>query len=352
MDLLAPSPIIDAAVAILADGKTRTADEILDEGRKRGLFDVSMTRKHVYTSLSQYIERAIGAGRKPELSEDAEHRFRINRAPDDWPDIDTTGLPALTAKPQLTADTVAVIDRAKRAESGTDPTEYEEAVCALFSSLGFASTHVGGLGAPDGYADALLGPLAYRVMIECKLVTPDGIAHSSAPAEAAKYKDAYRGTYCSLVAPALAGEVTFVTELKTHGVSAWTTSDLIQLIECGAGAYDLRTLFETPGIAADQIEDLLWAQTHGLSKRLRVITSLILEHMATEQRLAQSLTPADAPRFTVDVAMEAVDTLLASRESSIGCARSDVEAAFEWLTNPLVKKAVWVDEARTSIVRV
>jgi hypothetical protein len=29
--------------------------------------------------------------------------------------------------------------------------------------MGFPATHVGGLGAPDGYADALLGPLAYRV---------------------------------------------------------------------------------------------------------------------------------------------------------------------------------------------
>lgn len=103
MDMLAPSPIIDAAIAILADGKPRTAEEILDEGRKRGLFDASMTRKHVYTSLSQSIERAMGAGRKPELTEDVQLRFRINRTPDDWPDLDSTGLPPLTAKPQLSA---------------------------------------------------------------------------------------------------------------------------------------------------------------------------------------------------------------------------------------------------------
>jgi hypothetical protein len=58
-------PIIDAALSILADGKARTADDILDEGRKRGLFDATMTRKHVYTSLSQYIERALALDESP-----------------------------------------------------------------------------------------------------------------------------------------------------------------------------------------------------------------------------------------------------------------------------------------------
>lgn len=105
MQFMAPSPIIDAALSILADGKPRTADEILAEGRARGLYDADMTRKHVYTSLSQYIERAVGAGRKPELTEDIQHRFRINRTPDDWPSIDETGLPALTATPALSPDT-------------------------------------------------------------------------------------------------------------------------------------------------------------------------------------------------------------------------------------------------------
>jgi hypothetical protein len=75
MDILAPSPIIDAALSILADGKARTADEILAEGRARGLFGTDMTRKHVYTSLSQYIERAIGAGRRPEMTEDVQRRL-------------------------------------------------------------------------------------------------------------------------------------------------------------------------------------------------------------------------------------------------------------------------------------
>ena len=240
MDLLAPSPIIDAALSLLADGKPRTADEILSEGRSRGFFDSAMTRKHVYTSLSQYIERAVGAGRKPELTEDAQHRFRLNRAPDDWPNVDETGLRPLGAPPALTAGAIAAIKRAKKAEHGKDPTEYEQAACDLFSALGFVATHVGGLAAPDGYADAPLGPLSYRVMIECKLEAAHFIAESAAPAEAAKYKDAYHGTYCILVAPAYTGEATFLAELAKHGIAAWTTSDLIDVLQNGVTSYDLR----------------------------------------------------------------------------------------------------------------
>jgi hypothetical protein len=101
MELMVPSPIVDAAMIVLADGKARSADEILAEAQKRGLLGAEVTRKHVYTALSEYIIRAVGSGRRPELTEDVEDRFRINRAPDDWPDIDTTGLPPLGTKAQL-----------------------------------------------------------------------------------------------------------------------------------------------------------------------------------------------------------------------------------------------------------
>jgi hypothetical protein len=351
--IAAASPIIDAALSILADGKARTADEILAEGRKRGLFTASMTRKHVYTSLSQYIERAVGAGRKPELTEDVQHRFRINRAPDDWPDIDNTGLAPLSVAPTLSHDTNAAIVRAKHAEAGSDPTEYEAAICGLFSSMGFAATHVGGLGAPDGYADALLGPLSYRVMIECKLGSPGGIAQSDAPAEAAKYKDSYHGTYCTIVAPSFAQEVTFVSELSVHGVSAWTTDDLVRMLQSGVGAYDLRGMFATGGIVSDALGNLLWDRRHGAAKRLRVVASLVLEQAAQQQQLAERLGDSgDAPLFTIDVAMSVVDSALAQHGASNPCTREEMQAVFDWLTNPLVRLAVWTDATKTAIVRV
>ncbi|HET6896255.1 MAG TPA: hypothetical protein VFH72_12800 [Candidatus Baltobacteraceae bacterium] len=59
-----------------------------------------------------------------------------------------------------------------------------------------AAKHIGGHGAPDGYADAQLGTLGYRVMIECK--SGEAI-HTAGIFEAAKYKDTYSAEYCMII---------------------------------------------------------------------------------------------------------------------------------------------------------
>lgn len=66
MGLMAPSRIIDAALAVLADGNTRSADAILTEAQKRRLLGASVARKHVYTALSQYIVRVNWKRQTPE----------------------------------------------------------------------------------------------------------------------------------------------------------------------------------------------------------------------------------------------------------------------------------------------
>lgn len=349
-DLMVPSPIIDAALAVLADGKTRTADEITDLALERGLLPKDMTRKRVYTALSQYVERSMGRGRKPQILEDPEHRFRLNRSPDDWPDLDRTDLPPLGAAPVLDASAAAAIDTLRKAGAQTDPTAFEVAVCGAFNALGFTATHVGGNGAPDGYADALLGPLAYRVMIECKLSTDIGHSHTAAAAETAKFKADYHGDVCAIVAPSYEGEVTFADELQVHGVSAWSVDDLVNAIQSGLRAFDLRPLF-APGFAQDGLVDLLWDRTHGRPKRLRVIASIVLQEAFRQQQLDRALQSAgQAPHFTVDVAMSVVDTYLGASSATIACAREDVQAAFDWLTSPYVDRAVWLDDARDAIV--
>jgi hypothetical protein len=194
-----PSPLLDEALSVLADGKPRTADEILAEGQRRALFDEHQTRKHVYTALSQYVQRTLGRGRKPLIVEEPDRRFRLNRPVDDWPAIDSTGLAPLAIPAEPPPSAAAAISGLRAAASGCDPAAFERAVCKTFELFGFASTHVGGNDAPDGYLDALLGGLSYRVMIECKLSRDDNVAHSSAVAEAAKYRQAYRAQYCALV---------------------------------------------------------------------------------------------------------------------------------------------------------
>jgi hypothetical protein len=348
--LMVPSPVIDAALAILADGKARTADEILAIGVQRGLFAADMTRKRIYTALSQYVERAAGRGRKPRITEDAQHRFMLNHAPDDWPNLDLTGLPALTNSVPLTPQTQDAIDALARAAAQTDPTAFEIAVCEAFNHLGFAATHVGGNGQPDGYADALLGPLAFRIMIECKLSADIGDSHSAAAAEAAKFKDTYKGNYCILAAPSYEGEVTFASELQVHNVSAWTVDDLTRAIQAGCTALDVKALLNA-GFAEDALDDLLWDRLHGRKKRLRVIASVIMQEGLRQQRLDHTLGDgSQAPHFNVDVAMSIVDTFLGSSGTTAACAREDVQAAFEWLTSPYVGRAVWLDGAHDAIV--
>lgn len=349
---MVPSPVIDAAIAILADGKARTADELLAVGRERGLFAADMTRKRVYTALSQYVERAAGRGRKPRIVEDPQHRFMLNHLPDDWPDLDSTGLPALTTSRQLQPQAKNAIEALQQAAAQTDPTAFEVAVCDAFNHLGFIATHVGGNGQPDGYADALLGPLAYRIMIECKLSADIGDSHSAAAAEAAKFKETYKGEYCILVAPSYEGEVTFASELQVHNVTAWTVNDLTRAIEAGCSALEVRGLLKA-GFAEDALDDLLWDRLHGRLKRLRVIASVVLQEGLRQQRLDRALGDgSQAPHFNVDVAMSVVDTFLGANGANAACAREEVQAAFEWLTSPYVGRAVWLDASREAIVLV
>jgi hypothetical protein len=345
-----PSPLLDAALSILADGEPRSADEIFAVGMKRGLFGAHVTRKRVYTALSQYIQRTLGRGNKPLFVEDAERRFRLNRPIDDWPAIDTTGLPALaipTEPPPMAVNAIAAL---QKGASGSDPGDFERAVCAAFELFGFATTHVGGNDAPDGYADALLGEARYRVMLECKLERADHIVNSDAVAEAAKYREPYRADYCALVAPAFDAQLTFASEMQTHGVAAWTVEDLVRAATLRLDCSRMRELFAS-GYAADRLDDLAWAQIHGPPKRLRVVASLLVQIGLAQQSMAYNLGDnASTPRLTADVALSLVDDQLTAAGSTHGVTREEIDAAFTWLTSPYVGRAIWTGDDRSAIV--
>jgi hypothetical protein len=305
--LAPPSPLLDAAFSILADGKARMADEILGEGQRRGVFAKDQTRKHIYTALSQYVERTLGRGRKPLITEDPDRRFRLNLPVDDWPTLDTTGLPPLIIPSEPPPAAAAAVEALQRAAAGSDSAAFEAAVCATFELFGFAATHVGGNDAPDGYADALLGELGYRVMLECKLSRDDTISQSNAVAEAAKYRRPYDASYCALIAPSFDAEVTFVSELRAHGVAAWSVDDLVRAVTLHLDCWQLHDLF-APGFAADPLDDLSWAMLHGPAKRLRVVASLLIEIGFAQQRMSRNIRGVGTlPRLTRDVAVSLLD---------------------------------------------
>lgn len=335
--------ILQAALTILQDGVARDAKVILDEALTRKLVPPGTQPKYVYTSLLEYIVRTSGHGHRPAIVQDVDRRFRINEPPDPWPAVDAPSVPPLSAQAQ------AIGDRLAETVRGSDPAAFELAVCDAFAHLGFAATHIGGNDAPDGYADAQLGPLGYRVMLECKtggldVTDPDAV-------EASKYRDAYHAQYCALIGPGFAENTELGSELQTHGVSAWSVDDLQRLLAIVSNPHEMLALF-APGFVGDVIDTLQWERLHGEGKRVRLICDYLLEAgWAAQVAAAKQGPPQNAPRLTVDAAMLLVDQRLASEGSAASCARDEVEAAFAYLTNPRVGTAVWVDpETRDAIV--
>ena len=334
--------MIAAAIEILGDGKVRSADEILTAALEHKLVPPNTTKKYVYAALIEYIARQIGHGRKPAIVQTPERRFRINEPPDDWPD--------LAPQPQHTVDakTQALMDRLSATAVGDDPTAFELAVCDAFAHMGFATTHLGGNKAPDGYADAQLGVFGYRVMLECK--TGKGAVANPDALEASKYKGIYHADACALIGPFFTELTEFQSELVTHGVAAFTVDDLRTLLALGANPQEMRPLF-SPGHASDNLADFLWSRTHGTKKRVADIAVIVRQaawHIQATS--AAEGGRSDAPLFTEDAAMIAVDQSLRDAGSAQACTRDDVRLAFEYLTNPMCGAAAWTDEGRSAIV--
>jgi hypothetical protein len=345
-----PRTLLDVVFSILADGKPRSTVEILAAARLHRLLPSDATPQQVNGALSRYIERESFRGRKPTIVEDPDHRFRLNRPIDDWPATDTTGLAPLTIPTEPPASAAPAIAALRKAASGTDSVAFERAVCDMFTVFGFAATHLGGSGAPDGYADALLGELRFRVTIECKLLGHRNLAESNAAAEASRYRDTYHADSCALVAPVIDAEPVFAAELHAHAVSAWTVEDLVRAAILRLDCSQMRPLL-AQGFAVDTLGDVAWAQIHGPAKRLRVVASLLVEVGLAQQRLAQQLKDGIArPRLTRDVALSLLDDRLTREGSAQGVVPEEIDAAFTWLTSPYVSRAIWSDDDHTAIV--
>ena len=327
-----PHHVITAALTILADGIPRSAEMLCEAAIAAHLLAPNFNPKYLYTALIEYITRANGNARKPRILQNADRSFRLNEPPDDWPD-----LVPIPAAPTPDAATLALIARLRATSTGGNPTAFETAVCDTFSHLGFLATHLGGEKAPDGYADAPLGILRYRLMIECKTASSD-VAQPNC-FEASKYRDAYTAQYCTLVGPAFANDTQLISELQTHNVSAWTVDDLATILTVNANPYEITALL-APGFAADSIVDLVWNRVHGLAKRMRIITHLIHTEGWHFQTSAINDDPSvPAPQITIDVALALVDEALSNAGATHGCTRDEIIQAFAYLTNPLLNIA-------------
>ena len=332
-----------AALAILADGKPRTAKEIVEAAVARHLLPHTASGQVLYVSLTQYLARVKESGRLHLIVQDPDRRFRANHPLDDWPEPDEP-LPTRTA----VKDVDAYEDRLRRLAHGDDPEAFERAICEAFDALGFVSRHIGGQGAPDGVLEAPLGRLAYRVMVECKTSSGATVPNPDA-VEAAKWRESYGGDYSMIIGPSFSeADSEFASELQLHAVSAWSVDDLVAALRIAADPDELRAVF-APGYAEDQLPALVWERTHGRAKRVAVTAQLI--RVVVWRRQVSVLGNRDeAPAISEDVAMALVDEELEKRGSKAICARDEVRAAFAHLTSPLVRAARWLDEPGGAIV--
>jgi DNA primase len=331
--------VIQIAYEILCDGKPRSADEIIDAAIARGVWPADKTRKYLYVMLKMYVEKTLARGRAPLIVQDPDRRFRLNHSPDDNPD----------PKPARTwVAPTELIERLRATASGEDTEAFEIAVCDAFVPLGFKTAHIGGTGNPDGYADAMLGPLGFRFMIECKtslkpMQRPDIF-------EASKYREQFNAQYAIIIAPAFGDDKVIADECSNHGVSAWSIDDLCRLLELGVGAFELRPMLE-PGIAENARTEIEWQRMHGVAKRATVVCDGLVEAGWNAQVAAADFhAPADSPLLTEDAGMMLVDDYLRSHGSHTPCSRDEIRDAFAYLTHPRIGLATWTDKTRSAIV--
>jgi len=331
--------VIQVAYQVLSDGKPRSADEIIDAAIALGVWPKDKSRKYLYVMLKMYVEKTLARGREPLIVQDPDRRFRLNHSPDDNPE------------PKVAAPWVvpkASIARLRATSTGKDSEAFELAVCEAFVPLGFTTAHVGGNENPDGYADAALGPLGYRFMIECK--TSAKLMQRPDIFEAAKYREQFGAQYAIIIAPVFGDDKVIADECHTHGVSAWSVEDLCRLLELRATALEVRPMFE-PGIAENARAEIEWQRGHGAAKRAAVVCDGLVEAGWNAQLAAADFhAPAQAPLLTEDAGMLLVDEYLRNHGSHTPCTRGEIRDAFAYLTHPRVGLAAWTDASRGAIV--
>jgi hypothetical protein len=324
-----PNSFRGQIISLLADGKPRDAQTLLDEGRKRGLFKAATTKQSIYENLLLYMQQEAVNGRKAAVVEDpVTRKFRINHPVDDWPEA------VLAARPRYMEAAVleALSARLRNTATGNDPTAFEQAVCDAFAQFGFVTQHLGGLYAPDGILDAPLGPLAYRAVVECKSTPNVKFVSQPRPEEAAKFRASTNADFTLLVGPEFRAGLSFTQEIQAHAISVWTVADLITALRNDVDTYECRDLF-APGFVSERLADLEWSRSHGPEKRALIVRQILRrDGYAAQCTIVGEVPPSEAPVLSLDAATLLVETALHHVGATSGATREEVQAAMDDLT--------------------
>ena len=159
----------------------------------------------------------------------------------------------------------------------------------------------------------------------------------------------YAGDYAIIVGPSFSeANNELAGELTLHRVSSWCVEDILAALRIAADPDELRPVFE-PGFAEDHLPALVWERAHGHAKRVAV-TAQIIREVVWRRQVALLGHRDDAPIITEDAAMLLVDEELANRSSTAVTSREEIQAAFAYLTSPLVRVARWQTTPNSAIV--
>ena len=337
--------IIRAVLEILKDGRSRSADEILDIGQRNGSLPKTLTRKSLYIHIVGFVERQRVAGRPQLIVQDPKDRyFHINRPADSWPEFNSSYAPWSPSSIE------SIIEKVRSASRSNDPTAFELCVCEALTTVGFLVKHIGGYDAPDAVLMAPLGVQAYTAILECEVAQSGVIRRVAGVVEAAQHRQAYHVDDAILIGPSFERLGTLDAELQTHDVGLWTVEDLATILSTNMSLDEIQPLFSA-GRAQNKLQGLLWERSHGRASRVRTIASIIIEEGWRAQVLfGQEGVRDQAPLLTEDSAMMMADAWLQQRGATTGCSRNDVKDAFTYLAHPLVSRAVYVGGRTDAII--
>ena len=174
---------------------------------------------------------------------------------------------------------------------------------------------------------APLGAAAYRVILECKTASPNGIVSNPRPEEPAKFRADAGAQRALLLGPAFGNDASLDDDLATA---------LAQQI----GPDEPRDAL-APGRAATPLRAILWERDHGRRKRVESIANLVARLGWELQRtLAHGVAVDQTPPLTEDTLFALVDEELVRENVTSGATLDEARAALKVLETRGVLRSV------------
>jgi hypothetical protein len=325
---------------VLADGKARSIEQIMEEAAQRDLWPQTTRVEYALHVIRAYIEETMRRNAWPLILEEGSFNFRVDLGDD---------LFGLIASEPLENGSREVVDRLNAASGSHSDRQFADAVEACFAQLGF---HVVIPGDGDGFeffADAQLGALGYRVVVRC---VSDGRSLTQLNiAQCVRFRNAYVAEYTLIVSPGFEKvDDAAIADAAFEGIKLWRVQDLTAIMERRPDLQELSATLNAKD-AREPAKALELSATRRKRRRGAVIAAAIVTAgTAAQQRSAEFHSSGQAALLTEATALELVKDWLRARGSLAKIENADIQDALDFLADPRVGAAVRIPGQRQAIV--